>query len=1049
MRIAHIADIHIRGLSRHAEYKKVFQAFIDDVKKQKVDVIFIGGDIFHTKTIGITPEYIDFMRWWLEAMAEVAPVHLTLGNHDGNLMNFSRQDAVTPIIETLKNPRVFLYKKSGTYQFAPGMNWCVFSLFDEEGWKDVKPVKGEYNIACFHGSVRGAKTEADWELDSDITIEKFKEYDLCLLGDIHKTQFLDYKEYTNGRKPWIAYPGSTVQQNFGEDLVHGYLMWTIEENRTHEVEFHPLPNPNPFVTIEWQGNVSKTLKDAHGNPPGTRYRVKSNISITQKDISQLTVDLKQRFEALEVTYKIEESVDRDVISTGTMSIARNDLRNESVLLEMMKEYYESEDIDEDQWEQISALVKTYMKNVTTTDECNRNTKWSIKRLEFDNMYAYGEGNVINFGKLTGITGIFGPNRVGKSSIIGALLYNLFNASDRGSLKNLFLINDRKDYCLSRCTVTINGSDYMFERQTVKMENKKGPFGVTNLNAWKMNPDGTKGDELNGEQRFDTDKIIRNLIGSSDDFMITGVSTQDDMKKFIKEGATARKQVISRFLDLDIFDRLHDLANKDASGFRSSLKNLGLQDWDAITQTKVGEVAACDKLISTFDESINQKRNALNELSLTLSKMKLFEPTTEADVVSAHRVFKAHEAKKEFVTIKLQELLLTINDLNEKLEKLGNVKKLVNLDELRQRLEAQHVLQATLSKIEHVWSTSKIALAAKEKSILKLLEVPCGDEFPTCKFIKDSHDDKLTIADHRTKTAELLLDVEKANVAFEIVMKENLTEKIKKCEQVYKIFASHQTDVSNKSLEVIKLERELVDLDSLILVAKEKFESLDNAHKNSENKEMVDLKQEIANISSDIRNFERQKMASVHQKGGLENEIKKTQDEKQKYNELHDQLKMFELVSTAFSKRGIPNRIINSQLPLINHEISKILNGIVNFSVEFEADTESNSLDIYINYGDARRIIELGSGMEKVISSIAIRAAMSVITTLPKTDMFIIDEGFADLDETNVETCNRMIRSLKKYFKSIILITHIDGIKEVIDNMIEITRSEHDSKVVYE
>ena len=78
MRIAHTADIHWRGLSRHDEYREIFSAFIDDCRKNRVDHIFIGGDIFHTKTTGISPEYIDQLSWWLDSMSKVAPVHLTL-----------------------------------------------------------------------------------------------------------------------------------------------------------------------------------------------------------------------------------------------------------------------------------------------------------------------------------------------------------------------------------------------------------------------------------------------------------------------------------------------------------------------------------------------------------------------------------------------------------------------------------------------------------------------------------------------------------------------------------------------------------------------------------------------------------------------------------------------------------------------------------------------------------------------------------------------------------------------------------------------------------
>lgn len=196
IRIAHIADIHYRGLNRHDEYREVFRAFAADATQQKVDHVFVGGDIFHTKTTGLTPEYIEEFAWWLETLASISQVHLTLGNHDGNLTNMSRQDAVSPIVNVLKNPRIHLYKQSGVYQFAPGFNWCIFSLFDTEGWPKVKPVPGDINIACYHGPVWGAVTETNWEVQEGLTVDYFKDYDFALLGDIHKMQFLDTRSVT-------------------------------------------------------------------------------------------------------------------------------------------------------------------------------------------------------------------------------------------------------------------------------------------------------------------------------------------------------------------------------------------------------------------------------------------------------------------------------------------------------------------------------------------------------------------------------------------------------------------------------------------------------------------------------------------------------------------------------------------------------------------------------------------------------------------------------------------------------------------------------------
>ena len=120
--------------------------------------------------------------------------------------------------------------------------------------------------------------------------------------------------------------------------------------------------------------------------------------------------------------------------------------------------------------------------------------------------------------------------------------------------------------------------------------------------------------------------------------------------------------------------------------------------------------------------------------------------------------------------------------------------------------------------------------------------------------------------------------------------------------------------------------------------------------------------------------------------------------------------------------------------------------MVGFTVSLEADLESNSMDIYIDYGDSKRIIELASGMEKMMASLAIRVALINISTLPKTNMLIIDEGFGSLDETNLESCSKLLVSLKKWFRNIIIISHIDAIKDIVDNSIDIMKHGVDSHV---
>ncbi len=197
IRIAHLADLHLRGLTRHDEVKTVVEAFCKSARDKQVNHIVIAGDLFHTKTVGISPEVIELFVWMFREMAKVAFVHVTLGNHDGTLTNLTRQDSISPIINAMNDDRVKLYKQSNVYAIENGVNLCVYSLFDKENWDKVKPRIGDYNIAVYHGSVGGAVSEDGWVLKADTTVQFFEEqgYDIVLLGDIHRQQYLGYKEY--------------------------------------------------------------------------------------------------------------------------------------------------------------------------------------------------------------------------------------------------------------------------------------------------------------------------------------------------------------------------------------------------------------------------------------------------------------------------------------------------------------------------------------------------------------------------------------------------------------------------------------------------------------------------------------------------------------------------------------------------------------------------------------------------------------------------------------------------------------------------------------
>lgn len=1075
MRIAHIADVHLRGMSRHEECIDAFTRFADDVREKGVEHIFVGGDTFHTKTSGISPEYIDLMTWWLNTLSKDAHLHITLGNHDGNLVNLSRQDAISPIVAAINNSRVYLYKKSGVYQFAPGFNWCVFSLFDEPGWKDVKPIAGDVNIACYHGPVAGCKTESDWLIEDGLTVDFFESYDFAFLGDIHRTQFLGFRdvevELTSEelskhvtakivsavggkhkaivKKGWIGYPGSTLQQNYAEHLQHGYFLWDIKDRQTFDVSFCEIENKRPYITVDWLGNVVTTVEQAKSDVkslPGSRVRIYNPRPLPQKDVVDVSQRLRDVLQVSEVTFKHDQQIQRDVLfSTGTSELGKEDLRNPDVLLRLLKEYHHDTVISEETWSNVHELVKGYV--AASCDEVVRNTKWILRHLKFDNTFAYGDSNIINFDNLSGIVGIFGPNRSGKSSIVGTMMYSLFNATDRGSIKNLFVVNVRKPHCYTRAVVAVNGVDYVIERQTVKNETKKGQvYASTALNVFRME-DGEAVD-LAGEQRNDTEKVVRRLIGAPDDFLLTSLSAQDEIKMFIAQGSTRRKQILSRFLDLDIFDKMYDLAKNDLNSAKSATRMLPERDWMRLDTEAYERIEQCSSEIESKIRDVRQSSDRIFDIKERLKLHKDHTPVTRTQVNDQQHKVSLLEQKVK----RLEEEVFFAKDssslLKRRLEDVSNILSEHDVADIRVKLSSLQQLESTVKQLRLSHESEKSKLKLQERSLKILDEVPCGDSFPTCKFIKDAHALKETVTFQRTATDDVLRTLDDATLRLDGNQINSLKDILTKLEKLQDAKNKMLLEQATLDATVQVKESQVEPLKSSLVLGQQCLLELENAFKNEENAEFVALRGELEKEQANIRKLDSERIALATEVGRIQATIDKYALERSQRESHLSKMVAFELVTSAFSRKGIPSVITRSQLPMINDEISRILNGIVDFTIELEGDDESDSSEVYINYGDSRRIIELCSGMEKMVASVAIRVALINVSSLPKTDMFVIDEGFGALDESGVEACNRLLQSLKRYFRTVVVITHVEGVKDAADTVIEVMKNEKDAKVIH-
>jgi DNA repair exonuclease SbcCD nuclease subunit len=457
MKFAHISDTHIKNLKYHFEYRAVFDQLYEALREQNVDYIVHCGDIAHTKT-QISPEFVEMCSDFFRSLAEIAPTYIILGNHDGNLKNSSRQDALTPIVDALDLGNLHLLKDSGETHITDEFSLNVLSVFDRDNW--IKPTNPDkINIALYHGSISNCKTDMNWTMaNGEDSLSIFKDHDYAMLGDIHRRQFLDEA----GR---VWYAGSTVQQNHGETNDKGILIWDIKSKDDWEIEPIVLKNPKPFFTVPLtvKGRMPRSLEV----PEGARLRLVSNNNLPLNVMRRAMDIAKHRFKPESISFLNRASGERGNVENITDSLKTENLRDPKIQEELIAEYLKDYQVSSDTLEKVYELNRTYNKIIEETEEISRNVNWRLKSFEFDNLFNYGSDNSINFENLGGIIGIFGKNFSGKSSVIDAALYTLFNTTSKNERKNLNVINQNKEKCNGKIVIEAHNKTYTIERKSEK------------------------------------------------------------------------------------------------------------------------------------------------------------------------------------------------------------------------------------------------------------------------------------------------------------------------------------------------------------------------------------------------------------------------------------------------------------------------------------------------------------------------------------------------------------------------------------------------------
>tara|TARA_R110000737_G_scaffold313071_1_gene322525 strand:- start:449 stop:3601 length:3153 start_codon:yes stop_codon:yes gene_type:complete len=1041
VKIAHISDVHIRNHRYHEEYRAVFKELYAKLRELKPDIIVNTGDTAHTK-LQLSPAYFHMTAQLFTNLADIAPLHVILGNHDLNLRNPGKIDAISPIVDALDHKDIHFHKFSKEVDLGNGFSLNVLSIIDEDQWIDPTD-ESKVNIALFHGAVAGVVTDTGWIMDhGDIDIKSFAPFDYVLLGDIHKTfQRLD----PSGR---VAYPGSLVQQNFGESEDKGFLLWDIKDKDSFTCEHYPLENPKPFITIELtpKGKMPKSLKI----PLGARLRLISQNNLPL-DVMRRALDIaKGRFRPESVIFLNRSSGERSSTQDLTDGINIEDLRDPEVQEELIDEYLKDYEASPETLEKVFQLNRKYNTMAEEEEEVSRNVNWSLKSFEWDNLFNYGEGNSVNFERLTGIVGIFGKNYSGKSSIIDSLLYTIFNSTSKNERKNLNVINQNKEFGRGRVEIQIGEKSYIIERSSKKYPKKlKGEETMeakTDIEFSCYDKVTEEEVELNGDSRNGTDKNIRKMFGTVEDFLLTSMASQVDSLSFLNEGSTKRKEILGKFLDLEIFDKKFKKAKEDASDMKGALKLLEGKEYD----TDIGDTTKALEQNSSSKEEQERKcrkySGAITQTENIIIDIKQKIGSIPAEIINIVEVKEEQISKQkemEFLVEEVSHLKEECKTKRADYKRINEVLEDFDIESLRVHQEDINHKRVVLEGTNQTIEQQEYRLEQNKNKVKLLLEVPCGNEFSSCKFIKDAYKAQGSLVVIEQNLRDLREETEDLFDGIQNLDPISIERKIEKYEEVLEMREVINNKINQNELVIDRNESKV----STLTLEKEKLQG--KIEQYEENREAIENLEQLLNQKVEQQNnlkgqqiildeCNKDVIVLIKERGSLEQKLQNLIAQREEMESLRDSFSAYDLFMRSMHTNGISLDVIKKKLPVINDEISKVLANVVDFEVFFES--EGNKLDIFIKHPKYDpRPIELGSGAEKTIAAMAIRLALLSVSSLPKGSIFILDEPATALDAENMEGFIRILEMVKSYYQTVLLISHVDHLKDVADMTIEIDK----------
>ncbi len=1044
--IYHISDIHI--IQRNfINIRNSFLILVNTIRNDpRKSILVIAGDIFEHKNTLFTDEIQLFLEM-IQMLEESQITTIVIpGNHDCNVNLNNTVDNVSLLNFRSKFVKVYSVTSriDGLQTFGfDNVDFYVYSLIDKKSPQIVD--NGRLRIAICHEQIQNAKYYNKMEVvNAKLTTEDFKDYHITLLGDIHNYQFL---------KPNIAYCGSFVQKNKGEDLNHGYILWDL---RDCSGEFVGIPLKEIYLNV-YAKNDNLYIPDYDPNIQTITYFCFKYSQCSKAFLDAAFEQLKKiapldKIICLDDIVSVESIQNTDDPITETQFKFSHDSIIKETLQKMNKEHLIDKILDYHH-SKMSSIGESFLKNFV------------IQRLEWSNLYCYGEDNIVDFKDfLHDLVVINGKNKTGKSSFIDILVFILFNKNIRGKRNDIVNKNTKSGY--AAVTLKQGNDEYILYR-------KKFRNSPTDEFTVKKNGQLITKATIDETYQFVCKEIG---IGSFENFISFTTALQN--RQFLLDShKTGLVQLINSLLNIDFFDTIEN----DVKIEKSVLRKLGKEYTNKLEHYQDVNNDVLQLELKKQDESnckieeMKKERNSLLRQLKDLYKeynkdIGIFQSIEEyTNTVIGDTIDDIENLKKENIqlTYKLEKLRV-----NNEIETTENISV---LEELRKKSNYKDTTGFSEEAKDKLSEYKFYLLSHKEDAVVYLEQLEkCNGEY--CELVESEED-----IQNEIKGTKELMTIDKENVQKFLTFgtcqncldnskflseldNQKLQERLEELFRKKDVLLNNKKCISNeekkiRNAEKIKHKEKYSDIEKKVIAVNnyyfnkdlediekklrylytKKLQELDKKiqdyqlHRKVRNTEVWDsiklLEEKLEDINKILDSTKEETKGDYHQLSLKYQEklklIEAIEENKNSYE-------FFDVYSQLIDKKtGIKSTILKSVCASLEKYVNYYLNIITDFqiSIEWDKDIQIYTIDAGSEGKSLEKIpVDLASGFQKFILDIILRISLSKMFLNNNFLNLIIDEGFGNLDTENLTEFCKVLNKLRYQFRNIFIITHNEEVK---------------------